>query len=128
MLGVLLLAGGCAQQAPASRETAATCRPEAPLPPGRAAGVSEDRSELDRAIALITDRGYDEAAGVLTNVLAGLAGHDSHPHVPEASFWLGYCREKTRQIEPARALYTLVKDRYPASDYARLAQQRLETL
>ena len=86
------------------------------------------RAELDQAIALIADLKYDRAAGILADLTRWLASQPDDPRMPEALFWLGYCREQTDRTDEARRLYLRVTGEFPDSESARLARVRLESL
>ena len=61
----------------------------------------------------------------------GAAGYETAQeprHASESIFWLGYCKEKTGNPGEAARCYRRVMEKYPQSEAAKLAQDRLDGL
>ena len=86
------------------------------------------RARLDAAVGLVTELKYKEAAAELKPLAAMLAERGSAAHAAEATFWLGYCREKLGNADEARKAYELVAKKYPDTPAARQAHARLTRL
>lgn len=91
---------------------------------------SADSTEptLDTAIEMILDGRYADASKLLEPLIVGYeSAKDSH-RAAESTFWLGYCKEKSGNSGDAAACYRRVIERYPQTDAARNAQDRLDGL
>ena len=90
--------------------------------------VPTDAAELDEAIQLIEKSAYKEAASKLLGLIPRLAAGGDEPAIAEATFWLGYCREKQQRSPEAVEYYTKVVDQYGDTPAAPLAAERLKNL
>ena len=133
----LLVAGCNAMDVKGTRPTAGerTTAPVVPkpktapppaLPPPRRA-TAADLQELEQAILLASTLKYDQSAGKLTELIPRLGAVGDEVALAEATFWLGYCREKQGQPDRAVALYRQVSRQYSATPAAGMARQRLAT-
>lgn len=112
-----VLAGGCSRMH--------AFGPEGDLAPTPRVKVSEkDAAAFDAAVELIATLKYDDAAAKLTPLMATFAEAGATFHAAEATFWLGYCREKLGNAEEADKLYDLVAREYPDTPAARQASAR----
>lgn len=118
MLALCAMIGGCAMQ-PDMRSAGSNA--------GHLADMT-DRSQLDRAIALIADGQYSQSAAILGPVMARLRAVNDTVLAPEAGFWLGFSYEKMRQTPSAMTVFRQVVAEYPLSDFAVKARARLDSL
>ena len=114
---VAALVGGCAVPQWRRKEI----EPQAPAP----AGASQAVKEYDRALGLIAELRYEEAAEILQGVINPLDEAGDVRRASEGFFWLGYCREKQHMLDIARNLYARLIAVYPGTAAAQRAQQRL---
>lgn len=84
-----------------------------------------DLQQLEQAILLASTLKYDESAGKLTDLIPRLGAVGDEVALAEATFWLGYCREKQGLPDRAVALYRQVSRQYSATPAAGMARQRL---
>ena len=124
-LVALIALGGCAaatylgtQLSPADERAGAT---PATTDPG-------DVAALERAVALITELRYDEAAAILAQLRPRLHAANDRVREGEATFWQGYCHEKRGTVPPAIELYRLTVRDYTETPAARRARERLADL
>ena len=127
-LGMLLVAGAM---------MLASCmamgkRQEPPSPdvvhqPSTQAAIASDPT-MEAAIEMIFDSKYAEAAKLLEQLVAGYEAAKEPRHASESVFWLGYCKEKSGNPGEAAKHYRHVMDKYPQTEAARKAQDRLDGL
>ena len=117
---VLAFFGGCSSPFDSREEQPSTSRV-----PRSVAGAE---SLYREAIKLIDGLEHAPAAIKLQQASDqfDVAGDDAH--TAESMFWLGFCREKLGQDDPARQAYVNVIQRFPESKSAKSAQQRLDTM
>jgi hypothetical protein len=103
---------------------------ESPASPGEFGRLiaGEPAVVLDKAIELIAGLRYAEAATQLNILIPRLEAAKDQCRAPEAIFWLGYCREKQERFADAARSYKELLAKYPDSESARLAQDRLDGL
>ena len=121
----LIVLGGCAaaqymdtEFSPADARAAAAGAATAP----------GDVAALERAVALITELKYSEAAAILAGLRPRLDAANDRGRAGEATFWQAYCHEKRGTVPPALELYRLTVRDYAETPAARRAQDRLANL
>jgi len=122
--------GGCAagwKDAPIPLESLRPAPKAADARLRRSAG-REVLSEYDAALALIADLEYAGAAEKLGELIRRFESAGDDPHTSEATFWLGFCREKLGDEPAARQLYDDVIRRFGDSSAAQQARERLEAM
>jgi len=103
-------------------------------PPGARGGTRAaatdpgDVAALERAVALIAELKYSEAAAILAALRPRLDAANDRVRAGEATFWQGYCHEKRGTVPPAIELYRLTVRDYAETSAARRAQERLVNL
>ena len=95
--------------------------------PRAASAAGPEAQDLNEAVTLITNLQYAPAAEKLVGLLERLeASPDKDaPITAEATFWLGFCREKQQRVNDAVFLYNQVVERFPGTSPANMAEQRL---
>ena len=83
---------------------------------------------VDTAIEMILDGRYADASKLLDQLIVMYESARDARHAAESIFWLGYCKEKSGNPADAAKYYRRVMERYPATDAARNAQDRLDGL
>jgi TolA-binding protein len=104
-------AAGEARPAPEAARAAAR--------PAKAAGDA-----LADAVARVMEGRYEAAARELAALIAPLEASGDRRRAAEATFWLGFCREKQSRVDEAAELYGRVRSAYPLQPAARQAEQR----
>jgi hypothetical protein len=105
-----------------ARRKAASSRPALTTP--RSAPAA-DLQQLEEAILLASTLKYEESTGKLMDLIPRLGAVGDEVALAEATFWLGYCREKQGRPDRAVALYQQVSRQYSATPAAGMARQRL---
>jgi hypothetical protein len=118
-LCLAVLAGGCAAQHRFG--PVASSRPAPRV-------VKKAAADLDAAVELVTELKYKEAAAKLGPLTTTFADARDKTRAAEATFWLGYCREKLGDADEARKAYELVAKKYPDTPAAGQAHARLTRL
>jgi hypothetical protein len=95
--------------------------------PSTQAAIASDPT-MEAAIEMIFDSKYADAAKLLEQLVAGYEAANEPRHASESVFWLGYCREKSGNPGEAAKHYRHVMEKYPQSEAARKAQDRLDGL
>ena len=91
--------------------------------------LSDDlETAFNRAVALVAELRYAEAAAGLSPLVERFEAASNAIRAAEATFWLGYCREKQGQAAEARTLYGRIVDRYSDSPACRNAAARLSRM
>jgi TolA-binding protein len=85
-------------------------------------------SAFNEAISLTESLHYEEAAIKFRQVFDGFSVAGDQKRASESLFWLGFCREKQRRLEEARAIYMRVAGEYRGTRSAYQACQRLARL
>ena len=124
-IAALVVLGGCAaatylgaEYSPPDARTGAT---PAATDPG-------DVAALERAVTLVTELRYNEAAAILAQLRPRLHAANDRVRAGEATFWQGYCHEKRGTVPSAIELYRLTVRDYAETPAARRAQERLGAL
>lgn len=142
LAAVFAAAGGCAQAPGLSYEPMyqpAPARKEAPVPAEdagpdgplrrvdyRTSGTNA--KALDQAVAKAASGEYHEAAELLQFLPERFGNSGDRRRAAEATFWLGYCREKLGRASEARALYGRVTTEYADQRAADQAKRRLTAM
>jgi len=92
------------------------------------AAAPGDVAALDRAVTLITELKYSEAAAILAGLRPRLDAANDRVRAGEATFWQGYCHEKRGTAPAAIELYRLTVRDYAETPAAKRAQERLADL
>lgn len=102
--------------------------PDARAVPGAPATDPGDVAALDRAVTLISELKYSEAAAILAQLRPRLDAANDRVRAGEATFWQGYCHEKRGTVPSAIELYRLTVRDYAETSAAKRAQERLGNL
>ena len=124
-IAALIVLGGCAVAEYAGTRFSV---PEDRTAAAGAATAPGDVAALERAVALITELKYSEAAAILAGLRPRLDAANDRGRAGEAPFWQAYCHEKRGTVPPALALYRLTVREYAETPAARRAQDRLANL
>lgn len=89
--------------------------------------LSNDHS-LENAIEMVMDGKYADASRVLEQLAVVYDSAKDSAQAAEATFWMGYCKEKSGNRGEAAACYRRTIERYPQTAAARNAQDRLDAL
>ena len=81
---------------------------------------------FNRAVELISQLRYESAAGELAGLIPTFERLGATHHAAEATFWLGYCREKLGRLDEAKILYSQCVQKYPRTAAAQQASRRLD--
>ena len=84
-----------------------------------------DLQQLEQAILLASTLKYDESSAKLMDLIPRLGAVGDEVALAEATFWLGYCREKQGHPDRAVALYQQVSRQFSATPAADMSRQRL---
>jgi len=87
-----------------------------------------DAVALQRAVELVTELHYAEAAAALGPLIDRFETAGAADSAAQTTFWLAYCKEKLGQTAAAAALYRTLQARYPDTPAARQAAVRLAQL
>ena len=126
LMGAVAACAGCAAS-PARYRMEDTGPQAAPV---RAVAVQRaaPNGALDEAVALAADGRYDDAAERFASLIDEFRAAGDRAHLAEATFWLGFCREKQGRTDDARRLYLDVERSWPDEPAARPAAERLSLL
>lgn len=83
---------------------------------------------MEAAVEMVFDAKYEQAAKLLDQLATGYEAANLPNRAAESAFWLGYCREKSGNFPEAAKQYRRVMEKYPQSEAARKAQDRLDGL
>jgi tol-pal system protein YbgF len=95
-------------------------RPPAPAAPP-ALNPADQRKAYDRALELLKEGRYDDAAGAFQKFVAQ---YPDSSYADNAQYWLGEVYYVTRQFQPALTEFNKVLSAYPGS--AKIADARLK--
>ena len=141
MAAATLCLGGCMQRVQHAGEANGSTWPTKTLKTDYTLRAAQ--SDMDVAMALITELRYADAATLLEEVIAKTTpvaaaavqrdrqtGYDQLLPAgrTDAMFWLGFCREKLGQTERAAEMYRAVIARGDQDQYVTQARQRLAEL
>jgi TolA-binding protein len=83
---------------------------------------------MENAIEMVMDGKYADASKILEPLVVTSESAGDLRQAAEATFWLGYCKEKSGRSAEAAAFYRRAIERYPQTAAARNAQDRLDAL
>ena len=89
------------------------------------AATQADLATFNEAVSMVESQRYEEAAGKFRQVFDRFAASADHrQRAAESLFWIGFCREKQRRLDEARAIYLRLAEEYAGTRAAEEANKR----
>jgi len=79
---------------------------------------------FEEGVELAAEHKYIEAEAKFAQVLSWSQAANDRPRAAEATFWLGFCKEKQGRLAEARDRYRALVDEYPGTPAAAQADKR----
>jgi len=83
-----------------------------------------DLATFNEAVALVESQRYEEAVGKFRQVSDRFEQTGDSQRAAESLFWIGFCREKQRRLDEARAIYLRLAREYAGTRAAEQARKR----
>jgi TolA-binding protein len=126
LLAAMLAAGGCQNLQAPSRGQEPDVTPS-PVETAQPRASAEMLAYYD-ALAQVAELRYDQARPRLDELAGRFEQELDEAHAAEATFWAAWCCEKLDQQPDALERYHRVLARWPGTDAAAKAQQRIDLL